>query len=138
MGLKATVFVRGPDGALRTCGDAAMGGREGLKGLSAEMWAETLRETRRKRQLVYSVTNFVAASFQANATLALGARPVMSRNPAESRLPQVPMRLVINTGTPTEESVEAIRGALFRGGGRGSVFFLSCRGMEPLRTEKKS
>jgi len=100
-------------GASRTCGDTPMGGREGLKGLSAELWAETLRETRRKRPLVYSVTNFVAASFQANVTLALGARPVMSRNPAESReIAAGADALVINTGTPTEESMEAIRGAL--------------------------
>ena len=111
-------------GASRTCGDAAMGGREGLKGLSAEMWAETLRETRRKRPLVYSVTNFVAASFQANAALALGARPVMSRNPAESReIAAGADALVINTGTPTEESVEAIRGAL-SGAGEGKCILL--------------
>jgi len=111
-------------GTSRACCSAAMDRREGLKGFSAQLWADTLRETRRKRPLVYSITNFVAASFQANAALAVGARPVMSRNPSESReIAADADALVINTGTPTEESVEAIRGAL-SGAGEGKCILL--------------
>src|SRR5215210_1394015 len=44
---------------------------------------ETLRELRERRPLVHQITNYVVMNETANATLALGALPVMAHAPQE-------------------------------------------------------
>ncbi len=71
---------------------------------------ETVGQT---RPLVYHVTNFVAASFQADICLAIGASPVMSPSEKEAdELVRAADSVLINIGTPTEASVKTIHTAL--------------------------
>lgn len=67
---------------------------------------------RKQRPLIHHVTNQVAAAVTADATLAVGGVPVMARSPREA--PDAARRaraLVINMGTPSAESVEAMLAA---------------------------
>lgn len=105
-------------GAFGTRGGAFMGGKViKLSEVRARHWADALRQTRRMGPLVYTITNFVAASFQANVTLAAGGTPVMSRSSHEAAaLTIASSALVVNTGTPSDEGEETIRQSMARGG----------------------
>ena len=61
-----------------------MDGEIGLAARSPRSWAEALERARRLHPLVYTITSFVSASFQADGTLAAGGSPVMSRCPREA------------------------------------------------------
>jgi hydroxyethylthiazole kinase len=66
----------------------------------------------RSAPLIHCITNVVAATFSANALLAVGASPAMVENQAESA-EFVPMSdaLLVNLGTMSAERVEAVRSA---------------------------
>lgn len=90
-----------------------MGGAITLDAVGPEHWAEAWSRTRDRGPLVYTITNFVAAQFQANVTLAVGGRPVMSRNVNEAaELASRADILVVNTGTPDSEGDESMRLAM--------------------------
>lgn len=61
---------------------------------------EDLKKIREKRPLIHHITNYVAMNDSANATLAIGASPIMTH--AHSEIPEiisVSSALVINIGT---------------------------------------
>jgi hydroxyethylthiazole kinase len=70
---------------------------------------ETLRELRERKPLVHQITNFVVMNETANATLALGALPVMAHAPQEvEEMAALAGALVLNIGTLSEHWVEAM------------------------------
>ena len=69
----------------------------------------TLRELRERRPLIHQITNYVVMNETANATLALGALPVMAHAPQEVEdMAGVAAALVLNIGTLSESWVEAM------------------------------
>jgi len=70
---------------------------------------QTLRELRERRPLVHQITNYVVMNETANATLALGALPVMAHAPQEvEEMAAVAGALVLNIGTLSEHWIEAM------------------------------
>jgi hydroxyethylthiazole kinase len=67
---------------------------------------QTLRELRERKPLVHQITNYVVMNETANATLALGALPVMSHAPEE--MAAVAGALVLNIGTLSDHWIEAM------------------------------
>jgi hydroxyethylthiazole kinase len=71
--------------------------------------AATLRELRERKPLVHQITNYVVMNETANATLALGALPVMAHAPEEvEEMASAAGALVLNIGTLSEHWVEAM------------------------------
>jgi hydroxyethylthiazole kinase len=69
----------------------------------------TLRELREKKPLVHQITNYVVMNETANATLALGALPVMAHAPEEvEEMVGLASALVLNIGTLSEHWIEAM------------------------------
>jgi hydroxyethylthiazole kinase len=69
----------------------------------------TLRTLRARRPLVHQITNFVVMNETANATLALGALPVMAHAPQEvEEMAANAGALVLNIGTLSEHWIEAM------------------------------
>jgi len=69
----------------------------------------TLRLVRERRPLVHQITNYVVMNETANATLALGALPVMAHAPEEvEEMVGFAGALVLNIGTLSEHWVEAM------------------------------
>jgi hydroxyethylthiazole kinase len=69
----------------------------------------TLRELRERKPLVHQITNYVVMNETANATLALGALPVMAHAPEEvEEMASVAGALVLNIGTLSEHWVDAM------------------------------
>jgi len=69
----------------------------------------TLRELRERKPLVHQITNYVVMNETANATLALGALPVMAHAPQEvEEMASVAGALVLNIGTLSEHWIEAM------------------------------
>jgi hydroxyethylthiazole kinase len=74
--------------------------------------AATLRELRERRPLVHQITNYVVMNETANATLALGALPVMAHAREEvEEMTRLAGALVINIGTLSPHWVEAMLAA---------------------------
>jgi len=70
---------------------------------------QTLRELRERRPLIHQITNYVVMNETANATLALGALPVMAHAPQEvEELAAVAGAVVLNIGTLSEYWVDAM------------------------------
>ena len=70
---------------------------------------QTLRELRERKPLVHQITNYVVMNETANATLALGALPVMAHAPQEvEEMAALAGALVLNIGTLSEQWVEAM------------------------------
>jgi hydroxyethylthiazole kinase len=70
---------------------------------------ETLRELRERKPLVHQITNYVVMNETANATLALGALPVMAHAPQEvEEMAAAAGALVLNIGTLSEHWVDAM------------------------------
>lgn len=68
-----------------------------------------LRELRRQRPLVHQITNYVVMNETANATLALGALPVMAHAREEvEEMAAAAGALVLNIGTLSADWVEAM------------------------------
>lgn len=69
----------------------------------------TLRELRARKPLVHQITNYVVMNETANATLALGALPVMAHAPEEvEEMVGLASALVLNIGTLSGHWVEAM------------------------------
>ena len=69
----------------------------------------TLRLLRERRPLVHQITNYVVMNETANATLALGALPVMAHAPEEvEEMVGFAGALVLNIGTLSEHWVDAM------------------------------
>jgi hydroxyethylthiazole kinase len=73
---------------------------------------ESLRLIRERRPLVHQLTNYVVMNETANATLALGALPVMAHAPEEvEEMVGLAGALVLNIGTLSSHWVEAMLAA---------------------------
>jgi len=71
--------------------------------------ATTLRTIRERRPLVHQITNYVVMNETANATLALGALPVMAHATDEvAEMAGIASSLVLNIGTLSPAWVEAM------------------------------
>jgi hydroxyethylthiazole kinase len=69
----------------------------------------TLRELRERKPLVHQITNYVVMNETANATLALGALPVMAHAPEEvEEMAAAAAALVLNIGTLSEPWIESM------------------------------
>jgi len=80
----------------------------------------TLRELRELKPLVHQITNYVVMNETANATLALGALPVMAHAPEEvEEMVGLASALVLNIGTLSEHWIEAMLLAGRAAGERG-------------------
>jgi hydroxyethylthiazole kinase len=70
---------------------------------------ETLRRVRERKPLVHQITNYVVMNETANATLALGALPVMAHAPEEvEEMVALAAALVLNIGTLSSHWVGAM------------------------------
>lgn len=82
-------------------------------GVSPADLADALERLRTASPLVQSLTNIVVAPWTANVLLAAGAAPAMVDNPHESGLfAQVASGVLVNTGTPYDDTTEAMRTAV--------------------------
>jgi hydroxyethylthiazole kinase len=80
----------------------------------------TLRELRERKPLVHQITNYVVMNETANATLALGALPVMAHAPEEvEEMVGLASALVLNIGTLSGPWIEAMLLAGRAAGERG-------------------
>jgi hydroxyethylthiazole kinase len=80
----------------------------------------SLREIRERKPLVHQITNYVVMNETANATLALGALPVMAHAREEvEEMVGLAGALVLNIGTLSEHWVEAMLLAGEAANGRG-------------------
>src|ERR687898_1397276 len=69
----------------------------------------TLRKLRAHKPLVHQITNYVVMNETANATLALGALPVMAHAPQEvEEMAANADALVLNIGTLSEHWIDAM------------------------------
>jgi hydroxyethylthiazole kinase len=80
----------------------------------------SLRELRARKPLIHQITNYVVMNETANATLALGALPVMAHAREEvGEMVGLASALVLNIGTLSEPWVEAMLLAGSAANGRG-------------------
>ena len=80
----------------------------------------TLRDLRERKPLVHQITNYVVMNETANATLALGALPVMAHAPEEvEEMVGLASALVLNIGTLSEHWIDAMLLAGRAAGERG-------------------
>ena len=69
----------------------------------------TLRELRERKPLVHQITNYVVMNETANATLAIGALPVMAHAPEEvEEMASAAGALVLNIGTLSQHWIDAM------------------------------
>jgi hydroxyethylthiazole kinase len=69
----------------------------------------SLRELRERKPLVHQITNYVVMNETANATLAIGALPVMAHAPEEvEEMVGLASALVLNIGTLSQHWIEAM------------------------------
>jgi hydroxyethylthiazole kinase len=69
----------------------------------------TLRQMREQRPLIHQITNYVVMNETANATLALGALPVMAHAPQEvEEMVALSEALVLNIGTLSAHWIDAM------------------------------
>jgi hydroxyethylthiazole kinase len=81
---------------------------------------ESLAQLRERRPLVHQITNYVVMNETANATLALGALPVMAHAPEEvEEMVALAGALVLNIGTLSKHWVEAMLSAGHAANGAG-------------------
>jgi hydroxyethylthiazole kinase len=81
---------------------------------------ESLRAIRERKPLVHQITNYVVMNETANATLALGALPVMAHAPEEvGEMVGLAGALVLNIGTLSSHWIEAMLAAGWAANQRG-------------------
>jgi hydroxyethylthiazole kinase len=81
---------------------------------------ESLRLIRERKPLVHQITNYVVMNETANATLALGALPVMAHAPEEvEEMVGLAGALVLNIGTLSSHWIEAMLAAGWAANARG-------------------
>ena len=98
----------------------------------------TLRELRERKPLVHQITNYVVMNETANATLALGALPVMAHAREEVvEMVGLASALVLNIGTLSEQWIEAMLLAGRAASERGIPVVLDpvCAGATRYRTD---
>jgi hydroxyethylthiazole kinase len=98
----------------------------------------SLRQIRERKPLVHQITNYVVMNETANATLALGALPVMAHAREElEEMVGLASALVLNIGTLSEQWVEAmlLAGKAANGGGVPIVLDPVGAGATRYRTE---
>ncbi|MGE6630477.1 hydroxyethylthiazole kinase [Bacillus sp. NPDC077027] len=77
--------------------------------MNTKQASDILEAVRTKNPLVHNITNQVVTHFTANGLLALGASPVMANAKEEvAEMAQIADALVLNIGTLTKETVEAM------------------------------
>jgi hydroxyethylthiazole kinase len=104
----------------------------------AETIADLLERVRSRRPLLHHLTNVVTVNDVANATLAIGALPVMAYALEEvTAMVEAADALVLNLGTPTKERLEAMVAAGRRANERGIPIVLDPVGVgaTPFRTD---
>ena len=83
------------------------------------------KNVERQKPLLYHITNFVSAAFQADVCHAIGASPVMSRSEKEAvELVRVSDALLVNTGTPNSMVVKTIHKAMDEASSTGKTILL--------------
>lgn len=88
-------------------------------------FAGTLDDLRRRRPLVQCLTNIVVAPWTANVLLAAGASPAMVDNPHESgAFATIADAVLINLGTPYDDTAEAMRSAVAAAADSGTPWVL--------------
>src|SRR5437763_1347423 len=93
----------------------------------------TLATLRDRKPLVHQITNYVVMNETANATLALGALPVMAHAPEEvAEMAGIASALVINIGTLSHHWIEAMLIAGRAAGDRGIPIVLDPAAAEAL------
>jgi hydroxyethylthiazole kinase len=94
----------------------------------------TLRELRERKPLVHQITNYVVMNETANATLALGALPVMAHARDEvEEMVALAGALVLNIGTLSPHWVEAMIAAGKAANGHGTPVVLDPVGVGATR-----
>src|SRR5918995_6718148 len=99
---------------------------------------ETLRELRERKPLIHQITNYVVMNETANATLAIGALPVMAHAPEEvEEMATVAGALVLNIGTLSAHWIEGmlLAGKAANGAGAPVVLDPVGAGATRLRTD---
>ena len=87
--------------------------------------ASCLAALREKKPVVHNITNQVVTNNTANALLAIGASPVMANAPEEmADMISIASALVINTGTPSEQQLNAMRLAITAATAQGKPWVL--------------
>ncbi len=93
--------------------------------VSAEDFSDALRAVRERAPLVHCLTNIVAAQWTANVLLAVGAVPAMVDNPREAGpFATVAGGVLVNLGTPYDETVSAMKQAVRAAGASGTPWVL--------------
>ncbi|MGL4981869.1 MAG: hydroxyethylthiazole kinase, partial [Treponemataceae bacterium] len=73
------------------------------------MFKSVFSNVQHKKPLVHAITNYVTVNDCANIILACAASPIMADNQAEAYdIIQKASSLYINTGTPTEQSIQGM------------------------------
>lgn len=106
--------------------------------MTAARAAEILTRVRKRRPLVHQITNFVVMNITANATLCVGALPVMAHAKEEvEEMAGAAQALVLNLGTLWPEQVEAMLLAGHAANGHGIPVVMDPvgAGATRLRTE---
>src|SRR5438094_10419523 len=99
---------------------------------------EALRDLRERKPLIHQITNYVVMNETANATLSLGALPVMAHAVEEvEEMASVAGALVLNIGTLSAHWIEAmlLAGKAANGAGAPVVLDPVGAGATRLRTE---
>ncbi|NMA43536.1 MAG: hydroxyethylthiazole kinase [Oligosphaeraceae bacterium] len=77
--------------------------------MSYKFLGQILSLVRARRPLVHQITNYVTVNACANATLAIGASPIMAHAPEEmEEMVSLAQALLLNIGTPDENSYKAM------------------------------
>lgn len=105
--------------------------------ITAALLGQVLADLRERGPLVQCLTNTVVTNWTANVLLAAGAAPAMVDNPHEARLfAGVADGVLVNLGTPQEDTVAAMREAVAGARAAGTPWVLDpvAAGGLPWRT----
>ncbi|MHB1614563.1 MAG: hydroxyethylthiazole kinase [Actinomycetes bacterium] len=93
--------------------------------VSAGEMSDALHQLRERAPLVQCLTNIVVAQWTANTLLALGAAPAMVDNPHEAAdFATVAGGVLVNLGTPYDDTTAAMRDAVRAAGRSGTPWVL--------------
>ncbi|WP_409484672.1 hydroxyethylthiazole kinase [Arsenicicoccus dermatophilus] len=109
--------------------------------VSPRQVGEAVQRLREGSPLVQSLTNIVVAQWTANVLLAAGAAPAMVDNPHEAGVfAQVAGGVLVNTGTPYDDTTAAMRAAVEGAAQAGTPWVLDpvAAGGLPWRTQVAS
>jgi len=96
-----------------------------LNPLAPQRFAEALRSLRERAPLVQCLTNIVVANFTANVLLAAGCAPAIVDNAQEAEgFAAISAGVLVNLGTPYQETAQAMRAAVRGAHGAGVPWVL--------------